>query len=136
MTGYVRIRGIEDVNRVLQEIAPREAKNLLRATVNDVAGHMAKEAKSLAPKEGGDLADAIRHKRSRGTRDKVQSDVIVGKAAFYWRYLEYGQGPDRVEHAFFLRSLQEMRGRLSTVYVDVFVKKLVARLARKARTGR
>lgn len=136
MTGFVRIRGIEDVNRILQEIAPREAKNLLRATVHDVAGQVAKDAQSLVPKNTGDLADSIRAKRARGTREKVQSDVIVGTGAFYWRFLEYGQGPDRVEHAFFLRALQGISGRLSTIYVDAFVKKLLARLARKARTGR
>jgi len=38
----IRIQGIEDVSRVLQEIAPREAINLLRATTADLAKGIAK----------------------------------------------------------------------------------------------
>jgi hypothetical protein len=136
MARHVTIRGIEDVNRVLQEIAPREAKNLMRATVHDIAGQLAKDARELSPDDTGLLDESIKHKRARGTREKVQSDVVVGRKAFYWRFLEMGRGPDRVEHAFFLRSLQAIRGRLATTYVQVFADKLTSRLARKARTGR
>jgi hypothetical protein len=136
MPNRVTIRGIEDVNRVLQEIAPREAKNLMRATVHEIAGQLGKDARELSPDDTGLLDKSIKHKRARGTREKVQSDVVVDRKAFYWRFLEMGRGPDRVEHAFFLRSLQAIRPRLATAYVEVFTQKLLARLARKARTGR
>jgi hypothetical protein len=136
MARHVTIRGVEDVNRVLREIAPNEAKNLLRATVHEIAGRLAADARDLSPDNTGLLDQSIRHKRARGTRNIIKSEVVVGRKAFYWRFLEFGHGPDRVEHAFFLRSLQAIRGRLATTYVQVFADKLVARLARKARIGR
>jgi HK97 gp10 family phage protein len=133
MKTEVTIRGIEDVNRTLMMIAPREAKNLMRTTVHDMAGQLRKDAQARAPKDDGDLRKAIRHKRARGTRDRVQSDVVVERKAFYWRFLEYGQGPDGVEHAFFLKALQSLRGNIEAIYLRSFVKKLEARLARERR---
>jgi hypothetical protein len=52
----------------------------------------------------GKIKRGTKAKRRRGSRDKVQSDVIV-QGAFYWRFLEYGQGPDGVEYAMFLKGI-------------------------------
>ena len=125
----MQIAGIADVNKVLQEIGPREAKNLIRATAQDIASKLAKSAKENAPKESGALQKGIKAKRERGDRETVHSSVRA--RPFYWRYLEYGQGPDGVEHAFFLKALQEMRPNMDQVYLASFVKKLEARLARE-----
>ena len=125
----MRITGIEDVKKVLMEIGPREAKNLMRTTVQGVAGHVARDAKKNAPVDDGDLKKGIKAKRERGERDVLHSTVRA--SPFYWRYLEYGQGPDGVEHAFFLRALQELRPDMNRVYLEIFVKKLQARLARE-----
>ena len=123
------IEGIADVNRVLETIAPREAKNLMRATVQDIAGQLAKSAKKNAPKGDGDLRKGIKPKRERGDRRNVESTVRA--APFYWRYLEYGDGPDGIEYAFMLKALQEMRPNMDRIYLEAFLKKLEARLARE-----
>lgn len=123
------ITGTADVAKVLREIAPREGINLVRATVNDIASQLAKSAKKNAPTDDGDLKKGIKAKRERGKDGEVHSTVRA--QPFYWRYLEYGQGPDGVEHAFFLRALQEMRPNMDNVYLQAFVKKLEARLARE-----
>jgi hypothetical protein len=126
----VTVRGIGDVNRILGEIAPREAVNLMRSTVHDVAGKVAKAAKADMSIDEGKMKRGTKAKRRRGSRDKVQSDVIV-QGAFYWRFLEYGQGPDGVEYAMFLKALQAMRPEMSRIYVESFAKKLIARLKRE-----
>lgn len=128
-----KIEGIDDVNRTLKEIAPREAKNLMRATVQDIASQLAKSGKANAPKDDGDLKKGIKAKRERGTKTSVES--TVRSAAFYWRFLEYGQGPDGVEHAFMLKALEEMRPNMDRVYLETFVKKLEARLARQRKAA-
>lgn len=134
MTPGITIRGIDDVNSILAQIAPREGINLMRATVHDIALQLAKSAKEKAPDDPStsspDLKSSIKAKRNRGNRERVGSDVIVGRAAFYWRFLEYGDGPDKVEHAFFLNALQEMRPEIDQVYLEAFAKKLIARLKR------
>jgi len=125
-----QITGIEDVNRTLMEIAPKEAKNLLRATVQDIAKQLAKSGADGAPDgDSGKLKKGIKPKRERGSKTGVESTVRA--KPFYWRYLERGQGPDGVEHAFFLKALEELRPDLDRIYLETFVKKLEARLARE-----
>lgn len=128
----VTLRGVEDVNRLLTQIAPREGINLIRATVQDIAVQLAKSAKENSPTDGAPLTlrPAIKAKRRRGTRNRVQSDVTVDRSAYFWRFLEYGDGPDNIEWAMFLKALQEMRPNMERVYLEAFAKKLVARLAR------
>lgn len=127
----VTITGLADLNAVLKAVAPREAKNLLRATVLDIAKQLAVGARGSMPADTGDMIAATKAKRDRGTRDSIEASVVVGKDAFYWRFLEYGQGPDGLEYAFFLKALQAMRPDMERVYLEAFGRKLAARLARE-----
>jgi hypothetical protein len=126
----VTITGLADLNAVLNAVAPREAKNLLRATVLDIAKQLATEAKGSMPEDSGDMIAGTKAKRDRGTRDSIEASVNV-TGAFYWRFLEYGQGPDGLEYAFFLKALQAMRPDMERVYLEAFGRKLAARLARE-----
>lgn len=131
----IRIRGIEDVNRVLKEIAPREAVNLMRATTADLAKGIAQDAKANAPVDEGNVAGGIKHKRARGDKNTVKAEVVANAngTSFYWRFREYGQGPDGREDAFFLRALMKANAEIEQRYLTVFTNKLVKRLARKAK---
>ena len=132
----IRITGIADVNRVLREIAPREAINLMRATTADLAKGIAQDAKATAPADRrGRIAKGIKHKRARGDKDTVKAEVVAnadGKSLF-WRFLEYGQGPDNVEHAYFLRALMMAQTEIEQRYLRSFTDKLTSRLARKSK---
>jgi len=130
----VTINGIADVNRVLREIAPREAQNLARVTVTEIAKQLAADAKANAPADQGDLGGAITFKRERGRKGVVAASAGVNKSAFYWRFLEYGQGPDGVEYAYWLNAFQKMKADIDRIYVKIFAQKLVARLARLNKT--
>jgi HK97 gp10 family phage protein len=130
----VEITGIADVNRALNDFAPKDARNLIRATVQDIAGQLAKSAKENAPGDTGQLKAGIKAKRDKPTRNTVSSSVRVF-GAYYWRFLEYGDGPDNVEHAFFLKALQEMRPDMDRVYMEAFAKKLAARIKREMKRG-
>lgn len=131
----IRIRGIEDVNKVLQEIAPREAVNILRATTADLAKGIAKDAKDNAPVDQGNVSAGIKHKRAKGSKTTVRAEVVANAngTSFYWRFREYGQGPDGKEDAFFLRALQKANAEIAHRYLRVFTSKLINRLARKAK---
>ena len=131
----IRITGIADVNRVLQEIAPREAINLMRATTADLAKGIANDAKAKAPKDKGDRVGGIKHKRARGDKNTVKAEVLANTngTSFYWRFLEYGQGPDGVEHAYFLGALMQAQSEIEQRYLQSFTDKLTSRLARKSK---
>lgn len=133
MKPTVTITGIDDVNRILEDVGPRQAHNLMRSTIHGIAGEMRKESRRLAPKDEGDLKRSIKAKRERAPRGKYLSTVRVAPKAFYWRFLEYGQGPDNVEHAFFMKTVEKFRPKLNDIFVQQFGKKWEAALVRAAR---
>lgn len=133
----ITVRGIADVNAILADLAPKEAKNLLRATVYDIAKTAADTATRYTPDDpatsGGDLKSSIKPKREKGNRGRVESSVTVTniRRNYFWRFLEYGDGPDHVEHAMFAKAIEQMRPDISRIYLEAFVKKLIARLKRE-----
>lgn len=128
----VRITGIAEAREVLREIGPREGKNLMNATVFDIAKQAAAKGREYSPDDTGNLDANTVAKRERGDRYTVRSSVIVGKGAFYWIFLERGDGPDGVEHAMFLKALQSMKN-IVPIFLETFTRKLEAAMARKAK---
>ena len=127
----VTVTGLKEVRSMLIDLGPKDAKNLMRAVVYDIAAQVAKAAADRAPSDQGDLKAGIKPKRERGKPNLLASTVRV--QAFYWRFLELGQGPDGVEHAFFLKALQELRPEMDRIYLETFVRKWTALMARKAK---
>ena len=139
MTFVATVTGIADINRILGQIAPREAANLMRATVYDITKTAAAKMVDFTPDDpatgAGDLKSSIKPKRERGSRGRIEASVVVTnmRRNFFWRFLEYGDGPDHVEHAMALKALMAMRPDIDRIYADAFVKKLIARLRRERR---
>lgn len=129
------LTGVDDVARVLEQIGPREAKNIMRATVGDMAAGIRKDAKQEAPVADGDLKRAIKVKRRRVVMGRIRADVIVDRKAYYWRFIEYGTS-ERSENAFFTRALEKFRGQAMDRFLTSFVKKFKATLARRRNSGR
>lgn len=127
----VEIRGIDDVRRLLSDIMPREAKTLTRQTTKDVATEIADEAKRIMPVDEGDMRRGTRVKQERDKDGQGRASVRV-RGAFYWRFLEYGDGPDGIEHAMFMRAKEKVMRNIDTIATQKFVKRLAARLAKVA----
>lgn len=127
----VEIRGIDDVRRLLKDVMPREAKTLTRQTTKDVATAIADEAKTLMPVDEGDMVAGTRALQERDKDGQGMASVRV-RGAFYWRFLEYGDGPDGIEHAFFMRAREKVMHDIDTIATRAFVKRLAARIAKVA----
>jgi hypothetical protein len=125
----VKVTGLKEVKAVLMDLGPKEATNLIRTVVFDMAKQLAEDGANNSPSDEGDLRSGIKPKRERGKKHYLAASVRA--APFYWRFLEYGQGPDGVEHAMFLKALQKLRPEVDRVYLETFVRKLEARMARK-----
>jgi HK97 gp10 family phage protein len=124
------LRGVDDVNDLLGRIAPKQATNIMRATVHDMAGEVRKDAKANVPVDEGDLRRAIKARREQVKYGKISSTVRVARSAFYWRFLEYGDGPDGVEHAFFARAVEKLSRNMHRQFLLSFGKKWEAALRR------
>jgi HK97 gp10 family phage protein len=133
------IEGLEEVSEMLVGLMPREVKNLSRSAVHGVAGEIAKNMKSRAPKDTGTLRRAIKTKRNRGTPDQVSSDVIIthGKGqkndAWYFHFVEWGTQLGQAAQPFIVPSIEEMRPKLPGIFREQVGKKLEALMKRKAK---
>ena len=132
----VELSGIADVEDMLDQIAPRQANNIMRATVHAIAGEIRNDAKRNmphnTPQSTGAMIRGTKAKREKSVRGRLLSTVRVA-GAFYWRFLEYGQGPDNVEHAMFGKAVAKFRADQERIFVEQFGKKFEAALARAHR---
>lgn len=124
------ISGIDDVANVLEKIAPREANNIMRATIHGVAGELRDDARLGMPVDEGTMKKSTVVKRRRAMFGQAKSDVIVTRGAFYWRFMEYGQGPGGVEYGMFLKAVHKFRGEMHRTFISQFGQKFEKRLAR------
>lgn len=127
-----QLTGVNDVYRVLNNVGPREARNIMRATVGGMAAEVRKESRKEAPKEDGDLGRAISVKRRRIRDNVVRADVVVRPLAFYWRFIEYGTSK-LGENPFFLRTIRAFEQRAMKSFLDNFARTFTRALARAAR---
>lgn len=132
----VKISGLQGVLAALTKVAPAEARNLARNTVQQVASDIAKDASELSPRDDGLLQRSIKaRRRNANGSDEFESVVFVLPAAYYWRFLEYGQGPDGVEHAMFLKALNRYKADGQTRHLDAFAKVMERRIKRAIKRG-
>lgn len=128
--------GFGEIAWVLDNIAPREAFNVMRATVHGVAGIIKKTAVDIyMPVNEGVMKKATKVKRDRADmmRGLMSSSIIVGNDAFYWRFIEYGDGPDGIEYAMFHKAVADFEANKERIIKEQFKKKYIANLERAMR---
>lgn len=128
----LRITGDRAIADLLSQVATRHAANIASAMVHGVAGEVRDGAKDGAPVDEADLKKAIKTKKRRRKFSVFRSDVIVLRRAFYWRFIEYGEGP-APGNAFFLRAVESLRPRMPDIVKEQFIKKLKAAIKRAQR---
>lgn len=129
MNNKITVRGLDDVSNLLTQIAPNQAQNIIRATVHDMAKQVRDDAKAGMPEDEGTMKKGTKHKRERAMRGSARSTVRVG-GAFYWRFLEYGQGPDGMAYDFFFKAVNKMRSNMVPQFLEAFGDKFEKALAR------
>jgi hypothetical protein len=109
----VKVRGLEEAFRILRHDLPETARDLSREMVLDIAKEIAKRAAESAPVRTGVLRGSI--KARNDPDDPDMSEVYVQRSgkkgdAFYWRFIEYGQGPGDIGTGFLLRAREAVLG--------------------------
>lgn len=130
----VEVTGEDGVFDILKTIAPRHARNLLRATIHGVASEITKEAKARAPVGAtGNLKKSIKTKRKKSPPDAPVSQVVFGEGAFYWRFVEHGRGGDHPMAAqpFLMPAREVIFSNLDSIISAQFSKKLEAAVKRE-----
>lgn len=138
MSKKVEVIGLEEIKKVLTQIAPKAAGNLARATIHGLAATVTKEAKKRVPTDKGTLKKAIKAKRRKSTPDKPISEVIVESGegvkndGFYWFFVEYGTGgPVPQPEQPFLRPARDfVQANMPRILDEQFKKKLISAVNR------
>lgn len=129
----MQIRGAKEVERILTQIAPKEAERLVKQTIGGVATEIMRNAKREMNFTGtysvGTMKRSVKKRQRRTRRGIIQTDIIVAKRAFYWRFYEYGDGHNP-RRRMFGKALGRMRPVLGQRFQKLFMNKLVKRLER------
>jgi len=135
----LEITGIEEVNKILKEIAPKHAANIARSTVHAIASDIAKEAKSSAVTgDTKNLKKSIKAKRRKSPSYRPRSDVVVTHGssakndAWYWHFVEFGTKKQPAQ-PFFLPVYNKYKASINTIYKKKFFVQLAKKLAREAK---
>lgn len=141
-----QVTGIKEIRDILEDILPKEANNLLRATVDGIAGEIRKVSVKNARNRGlQTVSRAIKSKRKKSPPGKPVSQVFVEHGqgarndAWYWHFHEFGTAPrfsasgkslGRIpERAFIRPAFQLIMKQLPKIIREQFQKKLTKRIA-------
>lgn len=132
VTTHIQVTGIAELKDMLEDLAPNEARNVLRNAVNGLAGVVRDKLKDAVKKRSGDLAKSIKVVRRRGKPNFPVSDVRGGGTAPYMLMLEFGTSKTRPQ-PFIVPTTERMRPKLPDYYREEFGKKLEKQLERRAK---
>ena len=142
MIPAMEVSGLDDTLATLNQMVPRHARNLLRATVHGIAGEITKEAKKNVPRTTGNLKKSIKTKRKKSPPDAPVSQVVFEDAGFYWRFIEHGTGGKNPQPArpFLLPARELIFSNIDRIAAEQFSRKLEAAIKRelkkRAKKGR
>lgn len=129
MPELVQIEGMDGVRRALRLMGTAGKKHS-RKMVRGVADAIVAEAKPLVPVDTGLLRRSIVARSDRDIAGGAVASVSVKSAAYYWRFLEYGDGPDGIEHAFFMRARAKVFADLDRVVMASFLRAVAGDMRR------
>lgn len=124
------IIGMKDLEKLLLDVMPREANNIARRTVTNIAASMRKEMRPKVPKAEGDLRKGIKSKRNRGKPNYVEAQVYSEE--FYWRFQEHGT-INIPAQPFALPTVEAYRARLNEIYREEFGKQFEKEMAKRVK---
>lgn len=133
----ITIRGIDDVKKILQDITPKRAANLMKATIRGIATETKKEIAPRVPKNTGNLKKSLKVKARRSHPLEPVFNVVfaTGKGAkndgFYWRFLEYGTVNNPNALNFVRDSIIRIESNLDPILINQFSKKLESTIKRE-----
>ena len=139
----MEVSGIDDIKRLLDDVAPKKTNNILKATIRGVASVGVKKIKEklLPHKKTGNLAKSLKIKVKRAPIDEPEFDIIFesGKNkkndGFYWRFLENGTKSAPKELLFVRKTKVELDAEMEQLLKEQFVKKFEAAIRKEIKAS-
>lgn len=135
MTATVEITGIEQVKKILSDVTPRHANNLMRNTIRAIAAGIRKDIMANAPKRTGEMVKAknIKVKMRRAIKGAQIAEVVFADKSYYWRFVEHGtSGKNSISaQPFVIPARDRAAAGMDRVIVDSFSKSLEKAIKRE-----
>jgi HK97 gp10 family phage protein len=126
----IQIDGMESLEEMFGDVAPREARNINRAAVHGLAGLVRDEMKENVTVDTGEVRDGIYALRRRGKPDFPVSEVRIRKTD-HGIMLEFGTKHTDPQ-PYIVPTVEQMRPRMAEYFREQVGVKLERALARKA----
>ena len=127
----IRVEGLEEVSSALTDFTPREATNILRGLMYDIAATLRNEIRARAPRDTGDLRKSIAAKRSRMRRGVIGAEVYTKEKGWYWHFAEYGT-THHSERPYIRPAIQDLEAKLPMILDVKFARRLTKAAEKKA----
>jgi len=127
----LELLGYDDLQHTLGDFAPKEARNIMRATVQALAVRVRDALRMNVKQDTGALRKSIRAVRRRGTENEIVSEVRGGSTAPYMLMLEFGTSKTKAQ-PFIGPTVEQVRPDLPRFYREDFGKKFTASVAKQA----
>lgn len=129
VTRGIKLTGLDELEQMLKDVLPADAKKALQGTTNKLADKMRDRLRAAAPKDSGLLEKQIKARAIKSKKpNHPAAGVFIGDDAFYWRFLEYGT-VNMPAKPFIARTVEQNRSSV----VSTFEHDLQAQLAASAR---
>lgn len=125
----MQIEGLEELKETLLEVSPREANNILRATVHGLAGRVRDVMKTRVKVDQGEVRDGIYALRRRGKQNFPVSEVRI-RNTDHALMLEFGTSKTRPQ-PYIVPTVEGLRGQVPGMYREEFGKKFEKAMARR-----
>jgi HK97 gp10 family phage protein len=143
----VRIEGLKELEAALTELPTANAKAVLRRTLKEAGEPVARAARSLAPKDHGDLAESIdvspklsgRQSKLHKKEAAVEMFIGAGPSAAHAHLQEFGTGPGHVAQPFMRPAWDQNKAKVLDTIANmtwIEIEKTAKRLAKRAARGR
>lgn len=143
----VEVEGLEDLRKMLGDVLPREARNILRRTTSDIAGEARRRVKAAAPVATGRLKKSIKSRRNRGTPKMIEASVYADRSGgesgrgYHSHLVEFGythakSGNFVPGRPFIVPTVEQMRPEVPALYRARMGVQLEKELQKRAKKGR
>ncbi len=131
MKTAVQIDGLEELEDMFADLAPREVNNIIRAAVHGLAGQVRDQMKAAVTVDTGEVRDGIYALRRRGKPNFPVSEVRIRKTD-HGLMLEFGTSKTRPQ-PYIVPTVERMRPGMPRYFKEQVGAKLERALARKAK---
>jgi HK97 gp10 family phage protein len=127
----IQIDGMEALEEMLGDVAPREARQINRNAVHGLAGLVRDQMKANVKVDTGEVRDGIYALRRRGKPDFPVSEVRIRKTD-HGIMLEFGTSKTKPQ-PYIVPTVEQMRPQMTQYFREQMGEKLEKALARKAK---